>query len=119
MAMYAWTSAPDSIPRSTLHSKEIPTAKNAYSGQNYPGFVNKEADSLIDAVSKEFDKAKRQKLMARLQEIYTEELPVLPLYLRASISVNPSNLKNFALTGHQYPATMYANEWDLSATAAH
>ena len=38
LAMYAWTSAPESVPRSTLHSSEIPNAANGYAGQNAAGF---------------------------------------------------------------------------------
>ena len=37
MAMYAWISAPESVPRSTLHSSEIPDAANGFAGQNAPG----------------------------------------------------------------------------------
>ena len=40
LAMYAWVSRPQGVPRSTLHSQEIPTAKNAWSGQNYPAYAN-------------------------------------------------------------------------------
>src|SRR5712692_990122 len=38
MAMYAWISAPESVPRSTLHSSEIPNAANGFAGQNAAGF---------------------------------------------------------------------------------
>ena len=50
MAMFAWLSAPEHVPRSTLHSEEIPTEENGWSGQNYTGFRNAEMDRLIDTI---------------------------------------------------------------------
>ncbi|HAD86572.1 MAG TPA: peptide ABC transporter, partial [Rhodospirillaceae bacterium] len=46
LAMYAWLSAPESVPRGTLHSAHIPTEANGWAGQNYPGFDNAEMDAL-------------------------------------------------------------------------
>ena len=37
LAMYAWVQSPEGVPRTLLYSTEIPTAENAWSGQNYPG----------------------------------------------------------------------------------
>src|SRR5262249_13850563 len=48
MAMYAWISSPENVPRTTLHSAEIPNEANGYAGQNTPGFKDAEADRLID-----------------------------------------------------------------------
>src|SRR5215207_86256 len=50
MAMYAWISAPENVPRSSLHSSEIPSEANGFAGQNTPGFKNPEMDRLIDAL---------------------------------------------------------------------
>src|SRR6202011_4897222 len=47
LAMYAWISAPESVPRSTLHSSEVPDAANGFAGQNASGFRNAEMDRLI------------------------------------------------------------------------
>src|SRR6185437_3964075 len=38
LAMYAWISAPENVPRSSLHSSEIPNAANAFAGQNVAGY---------------------------------------------------------------------------------
>src|SRR5690606_27349718 len=75
MAMYAWISSPENVPRSTLHSEEIPTEANGWSGQNYPGYRTPEMDRLIDAIEVELDRDKREKMWHRLQEIYAEDLP--------------------------------------------
>ena len=81
-AMFAWLSSPESVPRTTLRSDQIPTAANAWAGQNYTGFRNDEMDALIDRIEVELDRAERKALWALLQRLYVEELPVIPLYWR-------------------------------------
>jgi peptide/nickel transport system substrate-binding protein len=111
LAMYAWISAPEALPRLTLHSEEIPRAERNFSGQNYPGFRNAEADRLIDAIEIEMDRPKRKALWHRLQEIYAEELPVLPLYFRADSYIMPKWLAGIRPTGHLVPTTMWIETW--------
>jgi peptide/nickel transport system substrate-binding protein len=111
MAMFAWISAPESVPRTTLHSDHIPTAANNWAGQNYTGFRNKEVDALIDAIEIELDRDKRRELWRRLQHIYAEELPALPLYFRANPYILPKWLKGVRPTGHQYPTTLWVEDW--------
>ena len=50
LAMFAWISDPESSPRTTLHSTEIPNEDNNWVGSNYMGYRNSEMDELIDAV---------------------------------------------------------------------
>jgi peptide/nickel transport system substrate-binding protein len=111
MAMFAWFSAPESVPRTTLHSSEIPSEANGWSGQNYTGFRNAVMDTTIETIETELDDGKRRKLWARLQQIYAEELPALPLWFRASPFVLPSWLEGVRPTGHQYPTTLWVEEW--------
>ena len=111
MAMFAWISAPESVPRTTLHSDHIPTPDNNWSGQNYTGFNNKEVDELIEQIEVELDRDKRRELWRRLQHIYAEELPALPLYFRANPYILPKWLTNLRPTGHQYPTTLWVEEW--------
>ncbi len=111
MAMFAWISSPENVPRSQLHSAHIPSQGNNYSGQNYTGFANKEVDALLDAIEVELDKNKRLKLWHRLQRIYIEELPVLPLYFRAEAFILPHWLTGLKPTGHTGPSTLWVEHW--------
>lgn len=111
MAMFAWISAPESVPRTTLHSEHIPTADNNWAGQNSTGFRNAEMDALIEAIEVELDRDERGDLWRRLQQIYAEELPAIPLYFRASPHILPTWLKGVEPTGHQYPATLWIETW--------
>lgn len=116
MAMFAWVSSPDNPPRSTLHSAEIPTDKNGYSGQNAGGWNIKRVDEILDATPVEFDAEKRKKLMEELMQIYTDEAPTIPLFMRAEIAIIPANLSGFDVTGHQFPSTLSVEKWNLTGS---
>ncbi|MDJ0951472.1 MAG: peptide ABC transporter substrate-binding protein [Alphaproteobacteria bacterium] len=111
MAMFAWISSPESVPRTTLHSTMIPTQENNFAGQNYTGFKNAQVDALIDQIEVELDRAKRKQLWAELQRIYATELPALPLFFRANPYILPSWLKGVEPTGHQFPSTLRVEAW--------
>ena len=111
LAMYAWLSAPRNIPRSTLHSEMIPTAANGWSGQNYPGYRNPALDKVLDDVETVCEPTANQALWNQLQSIYANDLPVLPLYFRATPFIMPNWLKGVRPTGHQYTTTLWVEEW--------
>ncbi len=111
LAMYAWVSRPQGVPRSTLHSQEIPTAKNAWSGQNYPAYANPEMDKALDAAERELDKDKRRGLFGEIQKLYAEDLPVLPLFFRVDPFVIPKALKGVRPTGHLNSSTLWIEQW--------
>jgi len=49
-------------------------------GQNYAGFVHREADEILEEARRINDQAKRAELYRRFQEIFAEEVPSLLLY---------------------------------------
>lgn len=111
LAMYAWVKRPGGIPRSTLHSNEIPSADNGWSGQNYPGYRNKAMDEALDAAERELDPAKRRVHFATIERLHAEDLPVLPLYFRVDPYVIPRQLKNVHPTGHMNSSTLWVEQW--------
>lgn len=111
MALFAWYSAPESVPRTTLHSTMIPSEANNWSGQNYPGYVNPRMDQLIDAIEVELDRPKRVALWHELQQLYADELPALPLFFRSDAFILPKALKGVTPTGHQDPSTLWIETW--------
>ncbi len=113
LAMYAWLSAPESIPRSQLHSTMIPSNENGWSGQNYPGYRNPTLDRVLDDLEVQCTEPERQQLWDKLQNIYAEELPVLPLYFRANGYILPKWLKGIKPTGHQYPTANWVEYWSV------
>ncbi len=111
MAMYAWASTPENVPRTVLHSAHIPHEGNNFAGQNYTGYKNAEMDDLIEMIEVELDKETRLGMWHRLQEIYATDLPSIPLYFRATPFVLPKWLEGVEPTGHQYPSTYWIENW--------
>ncbi len=111
IAMFAWISAPESVPRTTLFSTMIPTKENNFAGQNITGFKHPEMDKLIEAIEVELDREKRRALWHKLQQLYAEELPALPLFFRAEPYVFPKWLEGVEPTGHQFYSTLWIEHW--------
>ncbi|MGF1562390.1 MAG: peptide ABC transporter substrate-binding protein [Geminicoccaceae bacterium] len=111
LAMFAWISSPENVPRTTLHSTMIPTTENGWSGQNYTGYQSAAMDALIDAIEIELDPAAREKLWHRLQRLYAEDLPALPLFFRANAHIWPTWLGGVTPTGHLAPSSLWVETW--------
>lgn len=111
LAMFAWFSSPESVPRTTLHCEQIPTEENSWGGQNYTGYCSPEMDALIDRIEVELDREARAELWVELQRLYATDLPVLPLYWRAQPFVLPPWLEGLRPTGHMGPTTLWVEEW--------
>src|SRR5882672_4664497 len=113
MALFAWLSSPENVPHTTLHSTMVPTEANGWAGQNYADYRNPELDDLMDCIEIELDRGKREQMWHKLQAIYAEELPDLPLYFRAQAFIMPKWLKGVRPTGHQYQSTLWAEQWRI------
>jgi len=111
LALFAWVSSPENVPRSTLHSDEIPRPERNWSGQNYGGYRNAEMDALIEALPEELDREKRRVLWQRLQAIYAEDLPQLPLWFRSDVHIWPPWLEGVRPTGHLNPSSLWVEQW--------
>lgn len=95
-----------------MSSKNIPSEKNTWTGQNFTGYINSQADKFADAYEYELDPQKRKHINDELIKLYTRDIPVLPLYFRSENAVIPKNMKNFKLTGHLYFESLKAEEWE-------
>lgn len=113
LALFAWSSYPESLPRTTLASDMAPVQANNFAGQNTGGYSNPEMDSLLDAIEGELDKDKRRALWYKLQALYAEDLPALPLTFHAVPFVLPRWLKGVEPTGTQYPTTLWVENWHV------
>jgi len=108
--MYAWVSGPTTHFRTIWHSGEIPTAANNYVGQNTPGYKNAEVDRLLEGAEGELDEGKRAVLLKKVQELWAEDLPSLPLFFRLELNVSRKDLKNYLPRGIGAP-TWNAEAW--------
>jgi len=113
LALFAWSSTPEQSPESTFHSKNIPTEKNSWSGQNNPGWSNPSVDKNLEKLKEEFDPKKRKALIAEIIKAYTTDIPVIPLFFRPDNAVIPANMKGFNLVGHQFYESLHSEHWEL------
>ena len=111
ITMFAWVSSPENVPRTVLHSDQIPSAENNWSGQNISGYRSAEMDALLERIEVELDRDKRAALWADLQRLYAEELPALPLFFRADAFILPNWLKGVRPSGHQGVSTLWIEDW--------
>ena len=89
----------------------IPSPENNWGGQNYTGYTSPEMDSLIDRIELELDREARKALWHRLQALYAEDLPAIPLFWRASSYIKPVWLTGVRPTGHQQTTSLWVEEW--------
>ncbi|MGF1748648.1 peptide ABC transporter substrate-binding protein [Vibrio cionasavignyae] len=111
LAMFAWGTSPEQLPRTTMHSEYIPTEDNGWSGQNYAGYSSPEMDRIIEQIDAELNQEKRLELWKQFQHLYATDLPALPLYYRADSFIMPKWLKDVEPTGHQTYSSFWAENW--------
>ncbi len=73
-------------------TSEIPTEQRA--SRNRSRYSNKEVDALLAEAVNTFDREKAKQLYARVQEIVSREVPVLPLWYQANIVIARKNVGN-------------------------
>src|SRR6266478_746633 len=73
-------------------TSEIPTETRA--ARNRSRYSNKEVDALLEEAVNTFDRDKAKQLYARVQEIVSREVPVLPLWYQANIVIARKNVGN-------------------------
>lgn len=115
LSFYSWVMDPSSWGHTLWQSDSIPSEDNSWSGQNYPGWRNQEVTELLRKVPVELDMQKRKAMLGRVQELYAEDLPAIPMYFRPVVAVSDPALEGFVPTGTQTPVTWSAHEWAFGA----
>jgi len=95
---------------------DIPSDANSWSGSNLANYCNPAYDAAFQAqdINQTLDVSQREEITAQLMQIWTNDLPFLPLYFKAEVStirkgvtgVNPSG------TNEGWMATVY--QWDVN-----
>ncbi|GGF02419.1 diguanylate phosphodiesterase [Aliidongia dinghuensis] len=111
MALFGWNASPDTPPTYTLLSDSIPAAANGFVGGNFPHFSDAETDRLIRSLLNEFDPEKRKPIWSQIIDIYSEQLPELPLYFGSTVFVIPTWLKGIDPADRVGISTQWIEEW--------
>lgn len=117
---FAWLSGVDPLCGLYL-AWQIPDDVNGWTGQNNPGFVNPDYDNACSAALDALRHDVRADNFHTAQRIFSEKLPVLPLFSRFSVTLGNPNLLGIE-TDPTADDLWNVEEWDLSsrgqATAA-
>ncbi|MCM3872981.1 MAG: ABC transporter substrate-binding protein [Pyrinomonadaceae bacterium] len=73
-------------------TSEIPTETRA--SRNRSRYSNKELDALLEEGANTWDRERGKVLYARIQEIVSRDVPVLPLWYQANMVIAKKNVKN-------------------------
>ncbi|AFZ66684.1 peptide ABC transporter substrate-binding protein [Deinococcus peraridilitoris] len=111
MFMFAWVQDP-ALETGNLYSAEtqngdpnIPTSANGYAGQNIGGWNNAEFNGLYKQALQAFEAAPRKTFFDRMQTIWAEEIPTIPLYNRANPYTKATGLVNYTFSASNlYPS---------------
>ncbi len=101
-----------------LSSYNIPTAENRWTGTNRGGYSSPVWDDLNDRMLAALDETKRLEIERELLQLYTTELPLLPLFFTLQQQpvggglVGPTGLTGTAPTSSAQP-TWNIHEWDI------
>jgi ABC-type transport system substrate-binding protein len=114
MAAFAWVADYEPGGRELWACAAAPTLANDWQGQNYAGWCNITADAAIQQFSQSFNRAERRAAYQTFQAELSKDVPVLPLFFRASVSAINPELENFAPdVNSAEPFTWNAAQWRL------
>ncbi|MBI4863787.1 MAG: peptide ABC transporter substrate-binding protein [Candidatus Riflebacteria bacterium] len=114
LAMLAWTMSPISDGLFIWSSRMVPSEANGWQGQNASGWRNDRATQLLERVQTTLEESERAGLLAEVQRLWAQDLPSIPLFFRANVSVVSPRLVGWKPTGTHVPETWNIHEWRLS-----
>ncbi len=97
----AWSLGWESDPYQLWHSSQ------AEKGSNYVGFINAEADRIIEEARQEFDPVKRREMYHRFHRILHEEQPYTFLFTTEALVAVSKRFKNVSV----YAMGLEPREW--------
>lgn len=107
LGLYAWYLGTDPDNSLLWHSRYIPGPANQYSGKNYGGWRNDAVDQLLYQAAQTPAVEARRQLYYQLQDLFMQDVPVIPLYFYSTFSVAQNNILNYKPN-----ATPYGNLWN-------
>lgn len=115
LGLYTWLSNPDPDASSLYKSSAAPSPENGFVGQNYPRIRNQQLDSLLSRGASELSVAARKPIYCEAQKLWTDEVPVIPLFQRLVTTVARANMGNYRPTQTLIPETWNAWMWYVPA----
>jgi peptide/nickel transport system substrate-binding protein len=116
LGLFAWRS--ETIPPASLYAcSEIPSDENNWSGRNLTGWCDPGFDRAIQQAALTFDRAPARLLYQEAQRRFVEDLPSLPLFLRARAMATSPRVRNFRPDATVSSETWNIEEWQVEQAA--
>ena len=107
-ALLQWQSTPpDPDPYPVWHSTQVEGA-----GQNYAGFVNRDADEAIEVARLLADRGRRTELYYHFQDIFAQEVPAFLLYQAVYTLCVDERVRNVQIAPMHDPSGRFASVSD-------
>lgn len=91
LALYGWKSELNAGGLSLWNCNAVPSADNNFTGENFAGWCFRDADRAIRRGATALDMNERRAEYLKQQQLWTQELPALPLFQRLSaIEIAPA-----------------------------
>jgi peptide/nickel transport system substrate-binding protein len=87
LALFAWIAGPDPRGWERWSCAGVPSETNGWTGNNFPGWCFFEADRAIRVATTSLSQEERDAAYLRQQQLFTQELPVLPLFQRVDLTL--------------------------------
>ncbi len=118
-AIYTWIGSDDPTFMGQYNCAAVGTKENNWTGQNYPGYCNKEADDAIKNSEANAEvtlsRDKRKPYIEKFFQLFTRDVPVIPLFVATEPYPYRVTFKNFKPGPTQYsPLAWNAWEWEIS-----
>ena len=75
------------------HSKNVATKENKWQGQNFPRWVNKDFDAVVEAAEGEIDPLKRASLYIKANDIMWQDTMVIPVMHRLKVAAVSNSVR--------------------------
>lgn len=103
--------SPSVSPRIALGSDAIPKPENNNVGNNFSAYASPAMDKAISELEVALDPQTTKQKWAEVQNIFAEDLPMLPLYFYPRAYVTVTDLTSFR-QGTLDPLQIWAEEWE-------
>jgi peptide/nickel transport system substrate-binding protein len=92
VAQFAWIASADPGGLALWSCTAVPTENNGWTGNNFAGWCFREADQAIRTANTSLDQVERREAYVRQQELFTQEIPVVPLFQRLVVTISNPNM---------------------------
>ncbi len=90
LALFGWIAGAEPGGLQLWSCAAVPAESNGYRGENFAGWCFRDADRAVRTADTTLDPVERADAYLRQQQLWTQELPALPLFQRLSIvAANP------------------------------